>query len=877
CDYNSNETRNASSFRLPNNTRPLFYVLKVNTSIHEQVSNFNAQVLITINVLQTSSSITLHARQMLLLDVAIRNTDGSVYDSDLRFTYDSVTEFLTIFTSRDIMIGDLLVVDITYSGFLNDFNGRGFFRSSYVDTDTNETHWFASTQFQPIHARQAFPCYDEIRYRTPFEIEITHHRSYTALANMDEDRTEIDGEFQTTIFATSPPMPTFQVAFTISNLDYVAYDVQIDMRVYARPQAIALGQGDEGLALGYIFLNAMVDYFGFPYVLPKSFQIAMPEFSSAGANNWGLLSFQEDIILQTDDDPLSQHIREIRIAHEYSHNVFANLISPASWSYLWMNEGFATLYENVLNDIVFPGKRQWERFLIEYFDVAIAVDVYDIMPPLNVYVEAPEDIFGKFNFITYFKGALVLRMFHEAFSEPTWRKGLSYYTGRTAFASATPEDLFAGLQIAYDEDYPERNDSVDAFMTPWLVWNGFPVVTINRTADGLIVSQRGFRTAHNNFFSIPINYATASNRDFDNTAAEVWLMGEEMFIPRESASKSWEDDDWIIFNLRDTYYYITNYDDTLWDLITEAMMNDHESIHFLNRGTLFADLERFFTNNFDIRVTIYFELIESLPFEFHPHVWLRTNSGLLKIEQRLRGSESYPTYLRFLRNVLDDIYEETRFIEEEEIEAANVINRWSCLSGVENCLTDSLSILLEVMDTGSTSEVIDFRCNGFLTANGTVWSHFFNFALDLNPSRSRLNELTSLLCTQDEGLIGILLNATLSSNNLLQSEKDAIILAACTQSEISFNAAIQFIHDRHAAIIAEELDLVGFIRALSSVTNVDSHAERVLDLHRHIPADWNVDIEDFRQVMEPNREFFLRNSEGVRRWLEERIGATASA
>lgn len=450
---------------------------------------------------------------------------------------------------------------------------------------------------------------------------------------------------------------------------------------------------------------------------------------------------------------------------------------------------------------MFPEKRQWERFLIEYFDVAISVDVNDILPPLNYYVESPEDIQGKFDFITYFKGAIVLRMFHEAFSEATWRRGCSYFIGSRAFGSATPEDLFDGLQRAYDEDYPGNNNSVDALMRPWLEFNGFPVVTINRTVDGLIVSQRGFRTEHNNSFSVPINYATRSNRDFENTTAEFWLMEEEMFIPRDTAAKSWTDDDWIIFNLRDTYYYVTNYDDNLWDLITEAMMNDHESIHFLNRGTLFADLERFMTNNFDIRVTIYLELIESLPFEFHPHVWLRTNAGLLKVEQRLRGTELHSDYLSFVRDVMSEIYQETRL---EDVEATNVINRWSCVSGDETCLMDALNILLEVMDTGFTSEEIDFRCNGFMAANETVWVHFYNAALESNPDTNRLSQLTSLLCTSNENSIRLLLDATLqSSNNLLVSERNAIILTACSQSEISYNAAIEFVEDRHQTIIEQ--------------------------------------------------------------------------
>lgn len=141
-------TSNVSTYRLPNNTRPLFYSLRINTWIHQEQFSFNGHVVITISVQETSRSITLHARQLLFLEMSLLNTDGSVYDTNLQYTYDSATEFLTIIPTRDIIIGSLLFVDIWYVGFLGDFNDRGFFRSSYVDSETNVTNWLASTQFQ---------------------------------------------------------------------------------------------------------------------------------------------------------------------------------------------------------------------------------------------------------------------------------------------------------------------------------------------------------------------------------------------------------------------------------------------------------------------------------------------------------------------------------------------------------------------------------------------------------------------------------------------------------------------------------------------------------------------------------------------------------
>lgn len=297
---------------------PIVYDLKIETLIHTGVLSFNGEINILIYIQETSNTITLHARQLLILDILLRNLDGSTFDSNFRYTYDSATDFLTIITNRELPGSYLFYLNITYVGFLNQPNQRGFFGNSYVDTDTNQTHWFATTSFQPVLARQAFPCYDELQYRAPFELQIVHHRSYNAISNMDVDRIDvIDEEFQATVFWSTPPIPPYVLAFTISNFDFIQNnDTSIDFRVYGRPSVIASGQADNALELGVTFLRAMEDYFGFYYSLPKSDQLAIPQFGSDAS--WGHIIIGEPFILQTSYDLVAQHNREIRIAHEYS-------------------------------------------------------------------------------------------------------------------------------------------------------------------------------------------------------------------------------------------------------------------------------------------------------------------------------------------------------------------------------------------------------------------------------------------------------------------------------------------------------------------------------------------------------------------------------
>lgn len=49
------------------------------------------------------------------------------------------------------------VLKIEYVGFMRD-DMYGFYRSYYVEN--GKKFWMATTQFQPDHARRAFPCFD---------------------------------------------------------------------------------------------------------------------------------------------------------------------------------------------------------------------------------------------------------------------------------------------------------------------------------------------------------------------------------------------------------------------------------------------------------------------------------------------------------------------------------------------------------------------------------------------------------------------------------------------------------------------------------------------------------------------------------------------
>lgn len=271
------EDLSTRSFRLPNNTSPLHYDLRVRTDIHRGDFVFNGEVRINITVHEASDVITIHYRQLIIRTVNLVNPDGSIFQNvPFRMLHD--LEFLEIPTIRPMAVGDRLTVEIIYSGILRD-ETSGFFRTSYVEPSTNQTVWLASTHFKNTDARHAFPCYDEIGFRTTFRVTVDHDISYHAISNMPIAAQGVTENDATTIFQTTPAMPTHILTFTVSNFDFVRNtELLFPMQTFAQPSAIARGEANHSLAFSAIVSANLERKFG-AYTLPKLDHIAIPDLS----------------------------------------------------------------------------------------------------------------------------------------------------------------------------------------------------------------------------------------------------------------------------------------------------------------------------------------------------------------------------------------------------------------------------------------------------------------------------------------------------------------------------------------------------------------------------------------------------------------------
>lgn len=132
-------------YRLPNDTVPEHYSVRLVTNVHREDFTFSGEVDININVVQTTSVITLHHRQLVIGSVRLNNANTPTVDVLLApIAYDEATNLLSVplaSTVAPLAVGSKYILHITFTGTLRTDQG-GFYRSSYTANDGTNRYDF---------------------------------------------------------------------------------------------------------------------------------------------------------------------------------------------------------------------------------------------------------------------------------------------------------------------------------------------------------------------------------------------------------------------------------------------------------------------------------------------------------------------------------------------------------------------------------------------------------------------------------------------------------------------------------------------------------------------------------------------------------------
>ncbi|XP_077424398.1 aminopeptidase N-like [Vanacampus margaritifer] len=506
------------------------------------------------------------------------------------------TQYLVLTLDSNLMKDHRYKLHTKFTGELADDLG-GFYRSEYMEDGVKKV--VATTQMQPTDARKAFPCFDEPAMKAIFHITLIHDRGTVALSNGEQKETSevvIGGQtLQQTVFEPTEKMSTYLLAFIVSDFGNITNKIDdVTIRIFARKSAIHSGQGEYALNKTGPILKFLEEYYNSTYPLPKSDQIALPDFNAGAMENWGLITYRETALLY--DEAFSSNGNKERIAtiisHELAHMWFGNLVTLRWWNDLWLNEGFASYVEYLGAHKAEPDWNVKDLIVLSDIHRVFAIDALASSHPLSSKeedIQKPAQISELFDAISYSKGASVLRMLSDFLSEEIFKKGLRTYLAEFAFGNAVYTDLWNHLQMAVkDSGLGGLPGTVDDIMNTWVLQMGFPVVTINATTG--VITQKHFLLDPDSEVTVPSPY------NYEWIVPIRWMksgvLQDQRWLTNETDTEELmklSESDWLLANLNVVGYYRVNYDQGNWDKLLEALNNNHFTIPVINRAQLVDD------------------------------------------------------------------------------------------------------------------------------------------------------------------------------------------------------------------------------------------------------------------------------------------------
>lgn len=465
----------------------------VDTYKYRQTPNFDdltfeGQESVVMTVTEPSKELTLNALGLNVQSAQFKTIDGQIYPATV--AYDEEQQRVTFGFDNQLQgKGEL---DLSFTGDFKDKKGEvkgelnGTYLAKWEDAD-GKPHYWATSQYEPTDARRALVLADEPDRKAQFEVTLVTPKGWGAISNMREREVYEENGKDVHVFSPTPKMSSYLLANIVGEFDIIEDTDQngILHRVVTTP-----GKGEQGKAALETSMKVLPFYeewteVAFP--LDKQDNIAVPEFEAGAMENWGAITYREARVLvdpQNSSQATKEGMLEV-VGHEEAHMWFGNLVSPKWWTYLWLNESFATYMSYLASDHVHPEWNVWDNFVDVQQNPSLYVDGLKNTHPIEVEVNHPKEIDEIFDTISYHKGCSILDMLSHYIGAENFRKGTSNYLKEYANGNATTQDLLR----SYEET---SGRPVREVMENWLYKPGYPVVIVREDGDYLTLSQERF-------------------------------------------------------------------------------------------------------------------------------------------------------------------------------------------------------------------------------------------------------------------------------------------------------------------------------------------------------------------------------------------------
>ncbi len=427
--------------RLPANVEPLGYDLHL--TVDPDQPRHSGEVAIDLKLhrpLPANGSLRLHAKDLQLgevwLEVGARRWPGKV----LRVDDERVD-----LQFKPALPSGLARLVIEFAGALGDKDVYGLFRQQEAG------QWMAATQFEATGARQAFPLFDEPGWKVPWRLTLTVPQAMMALSNMPAaQEAPAKAGHKRVQFEATPPLPSYLLAFAVGRFDVrdgglIGRDKALPHRVITTP-----GRGAEtafALQTTGAVLQRLEAWFDMAMPYTKLDQLALPVSKGFDAmEHPGLITWGSTSLLARPGEQTPEFERGLVsiAAHELAHQWFGNLVTPAWWDDLWLNESFASWLGDKISAEVQPDWG-WQTSTQRARAAAMRADRLTSARRIEEPIRTDDDLGRLWDPITYQKGQTVLAMFEAWLGPERFQAGVRRFIQRHAWGTATGDDFFRAL------------------------------------------------------------------------------------------------------------------------------------------------------------------------------------------------------------------------------------------------------------------------------------------------------------------------------------------------------------------------------------------------------------------------------------------------
>ncbi|XP_070162611.1 aminopeptidase N-like [Polyergus mexicanus] len=773
--YTVNESwKDDSSIRvhyLPDYVIPIFYDVQLAILTQDNNTNtlnFFGRIKIKIKIFHPTRNIRLHAHSYVIIRKSklIKEVDKATI-KPIKYEYHNKTHILTLYFNHILSRGNY-ILDIKFETISNN-DTEVFYKTSYIN-EKGDKGWLAVSHFKAIGARRMFPCWDEPKFRALFRIGIYHHKNWTAQSNMPlQNLIQIKDDMMWSVFRTTPVMPTYLIAIMISDYDgnpYANKDAENDINVWCRQlsaQYIKFAQN---------VTKNVEQYFNSTFELKNLREdsivkhIVIPGFQDNGMENWRLIFYREtDIMYSEEIDPVAHEIKVASlVARKIAHQWFCNLVSPYYLSYLWLNDGIATLLGMDAIDKIFPNFQILNLFVVQIQHESLHLDTDLIMKPLISQTSNSSEI-NLLSFSRYVKVPAMLRMLQHILTTDVFREGLNIYFNNHMFQSATPNDLWTAMEIALDKSpFKEYTFNVSQNMATWIKQTYYPVVNLIQDNPKHVIVLLKESEIRNESWWIPVTITTQTKPNFfQNFFSHGQWIKTQNFMYCEF-SLPYEENGWIIANLQQAGYYRVRYNYENWKKIADYLNSPrYTEIHVLNRAQIIDDAFHFMIAK-QLRPSLFWKIASYLYQEKDYIAWY----PMIKAFERISSIFSLPEerterikrkILPMLEDFLLDIeYDEdpndinhTKSLREE-------ITRWACTFEMRECMHMAKEVLVQHLKYPKTHNILPWwkewtYCNGLKKASDPIWTNMLHLWQETRDDKI----LRSLTCSNDFRTIQVFL------------------------------------------------------------------------------------------------------------------------